>query len=63
MSPSIGPIQVPAPAEIRRRLAEAVAEARALRRLLRLAEAACDAQRAKGACPLPAPGQEGRRNG
>jgi hypothetical protein len=34
------PISVPPPAEIRRRLAVAVAEARALRKLLRFAQAA-----------------------
>jgi hypothetical protein len=37
-------ISVPPPAEIRRRLAETVAEARALRKLLRLSEAAAHVQ-------------------
>jgi hypothetical protein len=41
------PLSIPPPAEIRARLAAIVAEARALRRLLRLAEAAARAQEAR----------------
>jgi hypothetical protein len=40
-------LEVPPPEEIRRQLAAAVAEARALRRLLKLAEAAASAREAR----------------
>jgi hypothetical protein len=41
------PLQVPPPSQIREQLAAVVAEARALRRLLKLAEAAAQAEEAK----------------
>jgi hypothetical protein len=47
MSTSTDTIEVPPPDEIRRRLASAVAEARALRQLLKLAEAAVRARDAR----------------
>jgi hypothetical protein len=46
MSTTDEPIQIPPTAQIRERLAATVAEARALRRLLKLAEAACRAKEA-----------------
>jgi hypothetical protein len=42
-----GVLEIPEPAEIRRRLAAAVKEARALRHLLKLAEAAVRAREAQ----------------
>jgi hypothetical protein len=47
MSTADTSIEVPPPAEIRRQLAAAVAEARALRQLLKLAEAAVRAREAQ----------------
>jgi hypothetical protein len=52
-------IEVPPPAEIRRQLAAAVAEARALRQLLKLVEAAV---RARDAQRLRGPAEGGRRD-
>jgi hypothetical protein len=54
------PIQIPPPDQIRERLTAAVAEARALRRLLRLAEAAYSAREAQNRARQPITGKEGR---
>jgi hypothetical protein len=59
MSTRPDPIHVPPPAEIREQLAAVVAEARALRRLLRLAEAASRVEKAHKRNRRPFTGEEG----
>jgi hypothetical protein len=54
------PIQVPPPDQIREQLAATVAEARALRKLLRLAEAAYGVREVRNRARRPHPGKEGR---
>lgn len=62
MSTKAEPIQVPPPEQIRERLAAAVAEARALRKLLRLSEAVVNVEESRRLTRQPAVATEGRRD-